>query len=66
MKRVDPIQRLQALVKMHGSQVAAAKALGISTVYLHDLLRGRRHLSDAMLERIGLMRVDTVVERRAD
>lgn len=57
MKRSDPLQTFRAFVAEHGSQKAAAKALGISQVYVSDLLAQRRDFSDQMLEKLGLKRV---------
>jgi plasmid maintenance system antidote protein VapI len=39
-----------------GGQVNVAKQLGISQVYVSDLLNRRRDFSDQMLDRIGLRR----------
>lgn len=43
---------LDAHVKEHGTQRAAADALGISPVYLSDVLNGRRDIA-ALAERLG-------------
>ncbi len=60
MRAVNPLGRLQALVKQYPTQWAAAEALGIKPSYLSDLLHGRRDISDKMLDRLGLQRVITV------
>jgi DNA-binding transcriptional regulator YdaS (Cro superfamily) len=52
---------LRALIVAHGSQRAAAKALGISEVYLSDLKHGRRPMSAKVLAKLGLQRI--VVQR---
>lgn len=57
MKIVNPTDELLKVIKKHGSQTAAAKALGISDAYLSDMANGRRDLSDAMLEKLGMKRV---------
>jgi transcriptional regulator with XRE-family HTH domain len=54
---VNVIQELEKQVSRHGSQKAAATALGISAQYLNDLLQGRRDASDNILEKLGLRRV---------
>lgn len=58
---------LRALVKQHGTQRAAAKYLGISHGYLHDLLNGRRGDVNGpgpkVLEALGLMRETRVIRR---
>lgn len=43
---------LDAHVKEYGTQRAAADALGISSVYLSDVLNGRRDIG-ALAERLG-------------
>lgn len=43
---------LDAHVKEYGTQRAAADALGISSVYLSDVLNGRRDIA-ALAERLG-------------
>ena len=43
---------LDAHVREHGTQRGAADALGISSVYLSDLLNGRRDIG-ALAERLG-------------
>ncbi len=55
---MNPITVLQKLVDRLGSQKAAAAQLGISQPYLSDLLHGRRDVSDQMLVRLGLRRVE--------
>jgi plasmid maintenance system antidote protein VapI len=59
---VNPIIRLEQLVHRHGSQRAAATALGVGPSYFCDLLRGRRNCSDAILKKLRLKRV--VISRR--
>ena len=57
MKLVNPIDALQREIAKYPTQRGAAKALGISTAYLSDLVNGRRNVSDAMLVKLGLRRV---------
>lgn len=45
------------LVETLKTQKAAAEHLGISGVYLGDILHGRRGISDRVAERIGWKRV---------
>ena len=66
MKRkteLDPIEVLRAFVDKHGTQVAAARALGVSKPHITDLLYGRRGFSPAMLDKLGLQRI--VIQRKA-
>ena len=51
-----PIYALQAFVARYHTQKAAAKALGVSQPYLHDLLRRRRTFSIRILKKLGLRR----------
>lgn len=53
------IEAMQALLKQHGSSKAAADALGISPQYWSDIVRGRRDLSDNVLEKLGFVRTIT-------
>ena len=64
MGNTDPMLVLRRVVEQHGTQTAAARALGISQPYLHDLLRGRRDFSAAMLARLGLARVERIVSAK--
>lgn len=54
---VNPITRLERLVRDLGSQQAAAAALGIGASYFSDLLRGRRECSKPILKKLNLRRV---------
>ena len=54
-------QVLREFVARHGSQSAAAKALGISQPYMSDIMNGRRDLSERIMKALGLERV--IVER---
>ena len=63
MKELDPRERLKAFVARFPTQKAAAQALGISNVYVSDLLNGRRDINNRMLAKLGLRR--TVVEAKA-
>lgn len=56
MKEVDALDALKAFVKKFQTQRAAATALGMSDVYLSDILHGRRGLSDVTLAKLGLKR----------
>ena len=44
---------LKVFVISHGTQKDAADALGISTQYLNDLLRGRRNVSEEIASKFG-------------
>lgn len=58
---VTPRTALKKFVKIHGTQRAAAEALGCSQAHVCDLLKGRRGFTDAMLVRLGLQRVSTII-----
>lgn len=62
---VDPLVILRQVVEANGSQVETARALCISVAYLCDLLHGRRQVSEAVAESLGLERVVTYRDRRA-
>lgn len=53
---VDPKARLRDLAIRHGSQVAAATAIGVSPAYFSDLLAGKRNASARILRLLGLRR----------
>ncbi len=57
MKERNPHDVLEALIQKHGTQHAVAVELGISDVYVSDLIKGRRKFSDEVLMRLGLRRV---------
>lgn len=44
------------------SQRAVASALGFSTAFLNDVLRGRRSISDHLAERMGWERVTVFIK----
>lgn len=58
------LKYLRQFVAQHPTQAAAAKALGISSPYLHDLLQGRRLFSVKMLDRLGLERRTTIKRKQ--
>ena len=53
---VDPIEFLHVLVKKHGSQLAAAKVLGVSASYLGDILKGSKPPGPKVLRALRLKR----------
>lgn len=57
MKERDPHAVLTELVKQCGTQSAAAERLGVSRMFVTDLLLRRRKFSDEMLAKLGLRRV---------
>lgn len=62
----EALKALQKLIKSCGSQRKAAIALGVSAVYLGDILKGRRGISDKMAERLGFERVETFKATRQE
>lgn len=63
MTNSDALELLQRTVAKHKTKRAAAEALGISPPYLHDLLQGKRDLSDKILKRLGLSREITITSK---
>jgi hypothetical protein len=61
----NPIQILRALVDLCGSNVNAARHLGVSPAYVSDVLTGRREPGKGILEPMGLERVVTYRKKRA-
>ena len=56
-RTVDPQRALASLIIEHGSQQAAADALGISASYFSELMLGRKTYSDRLLDALGLERI---------
>lgn len=57
MKPTDPIKAISAEAERMGSVAEFARSAGLSASYVHDVLRGRRPPSDALLSSVGLSRV---------
>lgn len=57
------VQELMQLVKKHGTQKAAAGAIGIHPSYLGEMLAGSRDISDNVLEKLGMTRVSVHVRK---
>lgn len=55
----DCLVRVIRLRNHLGSQKALADKLGISEQYLSDMLRGRRTISDELMDAIGVVRYMT-------
>lgn len=60
---VDARLRLYHLIRKLGTQKAVAEQLGCSSVYVSDLVNGRRDFSDQMLAKLGLRRTVVAVEK---
>lgn len=60
MAKIDPKKQFQLFVAKHGSKTKAAAALGISRPYVHEMVKGSRPVSDAVLAKLGLERVVTI------
>ncbi len=59
----DLLRLLTAMVEADGSsQRSVAKELGISAVFLGDILHGRRGVSATVAERLGYRRVVVFVQ----
>ncbi len=57
-------QCLKELVKKHGSQRAAARALGIGQTQLFDIINGRRKPGPRTLKALGLEQVTTYTQSK--
>ena len=64
----DPvIEELESRIAEAGSQKACAEDLKISPSYLHDIIKGKRALTPAILSKLGYVRVSVhVPTERAD
>ena len=51
---VTPAERIAELVREHGSYRAAAKAIGISSPYLHRVASGNKEAGEGLLRKLGL------------
>ncbi len=54
MREVDPVSVLKGFVAEYPTQAAAARALKIGQMYLSDMLRGNRPVSERVLRQLGL------------
>ena len=61
-KHIEPVEVLRAFVAEHGTQTAAAQALGISEPYLSDMLKGNRAVAESTLTKLGLQKLVTIVK----
>lgn len=50
-------RRLSRLARQHGTQAALADRLGISAVYLGDVLKGKQAPGPKLLKALGIKRV---------
>lgn len=53
---VEMLDILRAFVREAGTQKAAAIQLGISGMYVSDIVNGRRPISDAVAQKLGYRR----------
>jgi len=51
---IEIMLALTTVVNGYGTQKAAAKALGVSPQYLHDLLSGKREIGSKIAAQFGL------------
>jgi DNA-binding transcriptional regulator YdaS (Cro superfamily) len=63
MRIVDPTTSLKAAVQKHGSQKAAAKALGVCETTLSAILLGRRDVPRTLAARLGLEKKIVFVQK---
>jgi transcriptional regulator with XRE-family HTH domain len=63
-KYTTPAERIAELVREHGSQRKAAKALGLSQTYFNMIARGEKEPGPAFLDAAGLLKVTTTEYRR--
>jgi len=59
------MEELKHQIKTKGSQKAVAEEIDISPAYLGDILKGRRDLSDNVVEKLGYERI-TVYAKSGD
>jgi hypothetical protein len=60
------LKALNKCIKDAGTQVAAAKRLGISPAYLNDLINGRRSPGEKVLAGLNLKKIVTYEETDAE
>ncbi|HND49868.1 MAG TPA: helix-turn-helix transcriptional regulator [Anaerolineales bacterium] len=53
----DALNLIRSMVKQHGTQTAAARELGITAVYMSDILAGKSAISDNVARKLGYRRV---------
>lgn len=63
MKKRDPVELLENLVELHGSQARVARLLGVSPQYLNDVLLQERDPGPKILDALKLERVTTYREK---
>ena len=51
------ITELNTLIEQSGTQAAVAERLQISQSYLSDILKGKRGLSSALLQKLGFVEI---------
>jgi len=57
---IDPVQHLRVFVESNGTQRAAAEALGVTSMFVGDMLKRRRPIPKAILNKLGLKQVVVV------
>ena len=62
MTHADLIDRLRAKCAEAGSQAALARQIGVSRMYINNILNGHAPISDTVLNGIGIERVVTYQE----
>lgn len=60
----DVVKRLRAEVVKAGSQTRASENLGVGLTYINDTLAGRKPPGKAILDALGLERVEVVTYRK--
>lgn len=64
MDKQTLINQLQRMVGEAGTQKALAEKLGVSPMYLHDVLHDRREPGKAILDALNLERVVSYREKK--
>ena len=54
MKKVDPIKLLNAIVMYHGSRRKAAAHIGVSAMYLCEVLNGKKDVGPKLQTFLGV------------
>jgi transcriptional regulator with XRE-family HTH domain len=62
MTRDELMKLIQQRVEQTGTQAALARELGITAVYLGDVLSGKREPGPKILDALGIRRVITYVK----
>ena len=57
------IDELKEQIRARGSQKAFADEIDLSPAYINDIIKGRRDLSDNVIEKLGFERITVFVKK---